>query len=195
MIPFESACTQLLLQGLKLPVLDGIIVMYPPTIAVLLCFFVATEYKDMIASGKHVLVLKHPWLFILATFLGVCVNTLSVLLVGHRLGCGKFVWVLMFFFLRIYTAPLSVYHAEHPCMKNMKTNNTLSVTNDLELYSSVSLTSGLTIKLLTHMRSLMLIAVGVLLFHEVLTAQEYFGYSITFVGLMWYTYERNTQQA
>ena len=128
-------CTQLLLHGLKLPVMDGIIVMYPPTLAVLVCFFVATEYKDMMASGKHRIILNHPGLFLLATLLGVCVNALSVTL--------------------------------------------------------VSLTSGLTIKLLTHVRNLMLVGVGIVAFHEVLTVQEYIGYSVTLVGLGWYTMERN----
>ena len=115
--------------------MDGIIVMYPPTLAVLVCFFVATEYKDMMASGKHRIILNHPGLFLLATLLGVCVNALSVTL--------------------------------------------------------VSLTSGLTIKLLTHVRNLMLVGVGIVAFHEVLTVQEYIGYSVTLVGLGWYTMERN----
>lgn len=75
-------CTQLLLHGLKLPVMDGIIVMYPPTLAVLVCVFVATEYGDMMASGKHRILLKHPGLFLSATLLGICVNALSVALVG-----------------------------------------------------------------------------------------------------------------
>ena len=134
-VPFRLVCTQLLLHGLKLPVMDGIIVMYPPTLAVLVCLFVATEYKDMMASGKHRIILNHPGLFLLATLLGVCVNALSVTL--------------------------------------------------------VSLTSGLTIKLLTHVRNLMLVGVGIVAFHEVLTFQEYVGYSVTLVGLGWYTMERN----
>ena len=55
----------------------------------------------------------------------------------------------------------------------------------------MSLTSGLTIKLLTHVRNLMLVVVGIMAFHESLTPQEYFGYSVTLVGLGWYTVERN----
>lgn len=128
-------CTQLLLHGLKLPVMDGIIVMYPPTLALLVCVFVATEYKDMMASGKHRIVLNHPRLFSLATLLGICVNALSVAL--------------------------------------------------------VSLTSGLTIKLLSHVRNLLLIVVGIVAFREVLTVQEYVGYGVSLVGLGWYTAERN----
>lgn len=81
-VPFRLVCTQLLLHGLKLPVMDGIIVMYPPTLAVLVCVFVATEYGDMMASGKHRILLKHPGLFLSATLLGICVNALSVALVG-----------------------------------------------------------------------------------------------------------------
>ena len=134
-VPFRSVCTQLLLHRLKLPVMDGIIVMYPPTIAVLVCVFVATEYKDMMASGKHRIILNHPGLFMLATLLGICVNALSVAL--------------------------------------------------------VSLTSGLTIKLLTHVRNLLLVVVGIVAFHEVLTLQEYVGYSVALGGLVWYTIERN----
>lgn len=60
-----------------------------------------------------------------------------------------------------------------------------------KLYPLVSLTSGLTIKLLTHVRNLMLVVVGIVAFHEVLTVQEYVGYSVTLVGLGWYTLERN----
>lgn len=127
--------TQLLLHGLKLPVLDGIVVMYPPTLLVLVFLFIATEYKDMMASGKHRMVQNHPWMFMLAMSLGVCVNALSV--------------------------------------------------------TVVSLTSGLTIKLLTHVRNLMLVLVGILAFNEALTVQEYLGYSISLMGLVWYTIERS----
>lgn len=127
--------TQLLLHGLKLRLSDGILVMYPPTIAVLLCVFAVTEYNDMMKSGKHMIVVKNSKYFLLATFLGILVNSLSVTL--------------------------------------------------------VSLTSGLTIKLLTHVRNLFLIAVGVVGFHDVLTMQEYFGYFVTLLGLVWYTVERS----
>ena len=115
--------------------MDGIIVMYPPTLAVLVCVFVATEYKDMMASGKHRIILNHPGLFTLATLLGICVNALSVAL--------------------------------------------------------ISLTSGLTIKLLTHVRNLLLVVVGIVAYHEVLMLQEYVGYSVALGGLGWYTIERN----
>lgn len=55
----------------------------------------------------------------------------------------------------------------------------------------MSLTSGLTFKLLTHVRNLMLVVVGIVAFDEVLTVQEYVGYSVTLAGLGAYTFERN----
>lgn len=49
----------------------------------------------------------------------------------------------------------------------------------------------MTFKLLTHVRNLMLVVVGIVAFDEVLTVQEYVGYSVTLAGLGAYTFERN----
>ena len=118
------ACTQLLLHSMRLPVLDGIVVMFPPTVFALATAFVATEYKDMMASGKVTMIGKHAHLFVGATALGVAVNALSV--------------------------------------------------------SLVSLTSGLTINLLGHVRNVALVLVGVFAFGDVLSAQEMIGYAPPF---------------
>ena len=79
-------CSQLLLHGLKLPVMDGIIVMYPPTLLLLLLIFAATEYDDMMASGKHRMIWQNPGIFVACTTLGACVNALSVALVSLTSG-------------------------------------------------------------------------------------------------------------
>ena len=81
-------CQQLLLHGLKLPVMDGIVVMFPPTIAVLVAVFFATEYKPLKESGEISIVYNHPWMFLLATVLGISVNASSVALVGFRGGAS-----------------------------------------------------------------------------------------------------------
>ena len=73
-----------MLHGLKLPVMDGIIVMFPPTIAVLVGVFFATEYKPLKESGEISIVYDNPWMFLLATVLGISVNASSVALVGFR---------------------------------------------------------------------------------------------------------------
>ena len=132
------ACTQLLLHSMRLPVLDGIVVMFPPTVFALATAFVATEYKDMMASGKVTMIGKHAHLFVGATALGVAVNALSV--------------------------------------------------------SLVSLTSGLTINLLGHVRNVALVLVGVFAFGDVLSAQEMIGYGVTIFGLAGYTAERNRRR-
>ena len=133
------ACTQLLLHSMRLPVLDGIVVMFPPTVFALASAFVATEYKDMMASGKVTMIGKHAHLFVGATALGVAVNALSV--------------------------------------------------------SLVSLTSGLTINLLGHVRNVALVLVGVFAFGDVLSAQEMIGYGVAIFGLVGYTAERNRRRA
>ena len=158
--------------------MDGIIVMYPPTIAVLVGFFFATEYKPLKESGEISIVYNNPWTFLSATVLGISVNASSVALVGFRRQTSIPA-------LFCHLAAASSYH----CYSAKLTTSLL--TNDDDHYSSVSLTSGLTIKLLTHVRNLLLVAVGIIAFHDSLTSQEYVGYSVTLVGLGWYTVERN----
>ena len=87
-LPSSSVCQQLLLHGMKLPVMEGIIVMFPPTIVVLVGVFFATEYKPLKESGEISIVYNHPWMFLLATVLGISVNASSVALVGFREGAG-----------------------------------------------------------------------------------------------------------
>mmetsp|Transcript_46501 Transcript_46501/g.107324 ORF Transcript_46501/g.107324 Transcript_46501/m.107324 type:complete len:438 (-) Transcript_46501:322-1635(-) len=70
--------SQKILQSSKLTVLEGMYIIAPAGAACLLAGAVALELPAMLAANHHLIPLEHPWSFICAAVLGVCINFVSL---------------------------------------------------------------------------------------------------------------------